>query len=254
MTATQTPQRVALVTGGASGIGRSSAQRLAQAGWAVVVSDTNHDLGTAFVGELTAAGHTAAFVPCNVADEAQVRALIDQTVALYGRLDAAFNNAGISGPQAPTADYPVDGWQQVLAVNLTGVFLCMKYELPHLLATGGAIVNNASILGAVGFAGAPAYVAAKHGVVGLTQTAATEYAPQGVRINAVCPGFVETPLLTQAGITGQSDMGKLIATLHPIGRMGQPEEIADVVYYLCAQAPAFLTGQAIYVDGGYTAR
>ncbi|PZS01170.1 MAG: short chain dehydrogenase, partial [Candidatus Chloroheliales bacterium] len=168
-------------------------------------------------------------------------------------LDYAFNNAGIGGAQALTADYPVESWNQVIAVNLTGVFLGMKYEIAQMLKNGGgAIVNNASILDVVGFQTAAAYVAAKHGVIGLTQTAANEYAAQGIRINAVCPGFIKTPMLENAGILDNKQMYDTLVALHPIHRLGEPNEIAAPVLWLCSAEASFVTGIAMLVDGGYT--
>ncbi len=172
----------------------------------------------------------------------------------FGRLDCACNNAGIGGASALTGDYPEDSWNQVIGINLTGVWLCTKHEIVAMLEHGGgSIINMASILGKVGFAGAVAYVSAKHGVIGLTETAAIEYATQGVRVNAVCPGFIETPLLDKAGIKKGTDTYAGIAALHPMKRLGTPEEVANAVVWLSSDASSFVTGTSLLVDGGYTA-
>jgi NAD(P)-dependent dehydrogenase (short-subunit alcohol dehydrogenase family) len=201
-------------------------------------------------------GEEAIFVRCDVSRSTEVKALVEATVRAYGRLDCAFNNAGIGGAQAPTAEYPKEIWSRVLSVNLTGVWLCMKYEVPRMLAggRGGAIVNMSSILGTVGFENSSAYVAAKHGVIGLSRTAALEYAGRGIRVNAVCPGFIRPPILEQAGIVEGTDRFAAISALHPMGRMGTPEEVAESVLWLCSDGASFVTGHALLVDGGYVAR
>ncbi len=177
------------------------------------------------------------------------------TVETYGRLDYACNNARIEGTQSLTADYAEEIWNRVIAVNLTGVWLCTKYEIPQMLKQGGgAIVNMASILGMVGFANASAYVAAKHGIIGLTKTAAVEYATQGIRVNAVCPAFIYTPMLERAGMKEGTEPYTMIANLHPLKRMGTPAEVAEVAIWLCSDAASFVTGHAILVDGGYVAQ
>lgn len=181
--------------------------------------------------------------------------MVKTTVETYGRLDFACNNAGIEGTQALTADYPLDMWNRVLAVNLNGVFLCMKYEIPQMLKQGaGAIVNVDSILGKVGFQSASAYVAAKHAVLGLTKTAAIEYAAQGVRVNAVCPGFIATPMLERGGMVEGTEMYKMVSDLHPIKRLGKPEEVAAAVIWLCSDESSFVEGTGLLVDGGYVAQ
>jgi NAD(P)-dependent dehydrogenase (short-subunit alcohol dehydrogenase family) len=198
-------------------------------------------------------GGKATFATCDVAEPIQVEATVGLAVSKYGRLDYAFNNAGIGGAQALTGDYPIESWNKVIAINLSGVFLCMKYEIQQMLKNGGgAIVNNASILGVVGFQTAAAYTAAKHGVIGLTQTAANEYATQGIRINAVCPGFIKTPMLENAGLLDNKQMYDTLVGLHPIHRLGEPNEIAAPVLWLCSTEASFVTGIAMLVDGGYT--
>lgn len=245
--------KVALITGGSSGIGRAVALAWAREGARVVVSDTNRDGGEQTVAQVRGLGGEALFVAADVSQPQDCEALVQRAVEKFGRLDIACNNAGIGGPQAPTADYPLDGWAQVIGINLSGVFYGMKYQLPAMLKNGGgAIVNMASILGAVGFAGAPAYTAAKHGVVGLTQAAALEYSAQGVRINAVGPGFIHTPMIS-ALEENQAVNGMLVAA-HPIGRLGRAEEVAELVLWLVSDKASFVTGSYYPVDGGYLAR
>lgn len=247
--------KAAVVTGAGSGIGRASALAFAREGAKVVVSDVAVQGGEETVRLIRAASGEALFVKCDVAQAVDVQALMQATVRAYGRLDYACNNAGIGGSSATTGDYTEEDWRKVIDVNLTGVWLCMRYELPLMLKQGGgAIVNMASILGKVGFANAPAYVAAKHGMIGLTETAAIEYATQNIRVNAVCPGFIYTPLLEQAGMQAGSDLHQQISNLHPMKRMGTSEEVAEAVVWLCSDAAAFVTGHALLVDGGYTAQ
>lgn len=247
--------KVALVTGAGSGIGRACALAFAVECAKVVVADIAVADGDETVGLIKTAGGEAMFVPCNVAKSADVSALMAETVRMFGRLDYACNNAGIGGPPKISGDYSEEDWRAVIDVNLTGAWLCMKYELPIMVKQGnGIIVNMASILGKVGFATAPAYVAAKHGLLGLTQTAALEYATQNIRVNAVCPGFIYTPLLEKAGMQTGSEMHTLISNLHPMKRMGTSEEVAGAVIWLCSDAASFVTGHALMVDGGYTAQ
>jgi NAD(P)-dependent dehydrogenase (short-subunit alcohol dehydrogenase family) len=249
--------KVALVTGAAAGIGRATAQAFAAEGARVVVSDLDEEGGAETVGLLKGAGGEAHFVRADVSSARDVRALVEQTVSVFGPLDCAFNNAGIEGPLAPTADYDDAAWERVIAVNLVGVFLCMKYEIQQLLRSGGgAIVNNASVLGSVGFAKASAYSASKHGVLGLTKAAAQEYATESVRINAVCPGFIETPMVMERGVAAGKDPAahEQLVALHPIGRLGRPEEIASAVLWLCSPGASFIVGHPLLVDGGYVSR
>lgn len=250
--------KIALVTGAASGIGRATALIMAREGAKLVIADMNEDGGQQTVHMITESGGEAAFVKADVTQAAQVEALITQTVESYGRLDCAYNNAGISGmegggPRLTTAEYPEDRWHRVIAINLTGVWLCMKYEIGQMVSQGGgAIVNTASIAGLVGMATSSAYVASKHGVVGLTKTAALEYAKQGIRVNCVCPGYIETPM-TEAGRNDPDRMALMLAN-EPMGRIGQPEEVAETVTWLCSDAASFVTGHTMTVDGGYMAQ
>ncbi|MFE6719649.1 SDR family NAD(P)-dependent oxidoreductase [Streptomyces albidoflavus] len=243
--------RTALVTGAASGIGLATARRLGQGGARVVIADYNAEGAASAAAALTDEGIEASAVTVDVTDPASLEAAVRFAQETYGALHLAVNNAGIGGESAPTGDYDIDVWNRVVRTNLDGVFYSMRYEIPALLAAGGgAIVNTASILGSVGFAGSPAYVAAKHGVVGLTRTAATEYAAQGVRINAVGPGFIDTPLLQ--GMEKEAYDG--LVQLHPAGRLGRSEEVAEVIAFLLSDRASFVHGSYHLVDGAYTAR
>ena len=251
----QLDTRVALVTGGGSGIGRASAVVFAREGARVVVTDVDEDGGQETVRIIEAAGGTARFVRADVSQAAEVAALVEQAVSTYGRLDCALNNAGIQGDIRQTAECSRENWDRIIATNLTGVWLCMKHEIPHMLSQGGgAIVNTSSNFGLVGSNGMPAYSASKHGVLGLTKTAALEYAKSGIRVNAVCPGPVQTPLVDKV-LAAQPELGdqiiKAIEAREPVGRMGQPEEIAEAVVWLCSDAASFVTGTAMSVDGGF---
>ncbi len=244
--------KVALVTGAGSGIGREIARIYAENGAQVIVSDIDEPGGAATVKAIRDKGGEAQFFRADISDPKDNEALVRKAVDAYGALHIACNNAGIGGPQAPLADVPVDGWRQVIAVNLSGPFYGMRVQIPAMLeAGGGAIINIASILGQVGFWGAGGYVAAKHGLVGLTRNAAIEYSAQGVRVNVVGPGFISTPLLTEN--LSEEQLGQ-IQQLHPIGRLGTPEEVAELVLWLSSDKAAFVTGAYYAVDGAYLAR
>ena len=247
-------EKVALVTGSGSGIGRQSALAFAREGAKVVVSDVVVEGGEETVRLIQSAGGQAVFVQADVSQAAEVEALINAAVETYGRLDCAHNNAGIAGRSQSTVDCTEENWERIIAINLTGVWLCMKAEIPHMLAQGkGAIVNTASDAGLIGVPRAGAYVASKHGVVGLTKTAALEYAKAGIRVNAVCPGPIDTPMLQSVGQRRPRVVEKMAAA-QPGGRLGQPEEIAEAVVWLCSDAASFVTGHPMPVDGGYMAQ
>lgn len=244
--------RTALVTGAASGIGAAVARQLAAAGAKVVVADLDVAGAEEVAASISSAGGTAASFEVDVGKASEVEAMVAFTTATYGNLHLAVNNAGIGGPSAATADYPLDGWHQVIDVNLSSAFYCLKYEIPALLqAGGGSIVNMASILGTLGFAQSPAYVAAKHGMVGLTKTAAIEYAKQGIRINSIGPGFIDTPLLSKNLDQATLDYVK---GLHPVGRLGTSDEVAALTLFLLSDEASFITGSYHLVDGGYSAQ
>ena len=246
--------KVAIVTGASTGIGRAAAFALAAAGATVVVADVDVVRGEQVASGISDTGGTAMFVATDVTDDASVAALVSKTVVRFGGVDVAFNNAGIEGSPAPTAECTPENWQRTLAVNLTGVWSCMRHEIPAMLERGGgAIVNMSSVAGLVGFASSPAYVASKHGVVGLTKTAALEYAEQGIRVNAICPGVIDTEMIERF-TGGQPEAETAMIAIEPVGRLGRPEEIADAVVWLCTERSSFVTGQAIAVDGGFVAR
>lgn len=244
--------QVALITGGASGIGWATAKAFAEAGAAVVISARSEEKLRARVEELESAGHTALAVPCDVSVESQVQEMVEKTVSTFGRLDAAFNNAGVQSPIAETADASGEEFDRVNAINLRGIWSCMKYELIQMREQGsGAIVNTSSLGGLVGIAGRAAYHASKHGVIGLTKSAALEYASRGIRINAVCPGIIDTPMVAGMKESEGDAMAELMKQV-PIARLGQPEEIASAVLWLCSPGAAYVIGHALVVDGGYT--
>ena len=243
--------KVAIVTGAAMGIGRASALAFAREGAAVVVADIDTDGGHETVGLVESAGGQASFVRTDVAEKADVFAMVQHAVDTYGGLDCAHNNAGITAPMVPLADYPDDGWDRTLAVMLTGVYHCLKAEIPRMLERGGgAIVNTASGVGLVGYANQAAYTASKHGVLGLTKVAALDYGHLGVRVNAICPGTARTPMV-DAAIRDMPGIDEELKKLHPIGRIGEAEEIAEAAVWLCSPAASFVLGVALPVDGGY---
>jgi NAD(P)-dependent dehydrogenase (short-subunit alcohol dehydrogenase family) len=246
--------QVALVTGAGSGMGLATARAFAEAGAAVVLADVNPDTVKEASDALTSAGHRALGVECDVTDEDSVAAAVAAAVATFGRLDMAFNNAGIQVPPCDAAEEPAEVFDRAHAINLRGVWACMKHELAVMRSQGsGAIVNCSSLGGLVGIPGRAAYHASKHGVLGLTKSAALEYTPRGIRINAVCPGTIATPMVTDMIAAGELDRDAAIAD-QPINRLGEPEEIAAAVLWLCSPGASFVVGVALPVDGGYTAR
>jgi NAD(P)-dependent dehydrogenase (short-subunit alcohol dehydrogenase family) len=245
--------KVALVTGGTSGIGKTTAIAFAKAGAKVVLSGRREEEGKAVVAEITKAGGTARFVRADVAVEADVKNLVDQTVAAFGRLDIAFNNAGVEWMKPLTEASEAD-YRRVFDINVWGVFASLKYEIPAMLKTGGgAIVNTSSVAGHIGLAGASIYIASKHAVEGITKTAALEFGKQGIRVNAVAPAVIETDMVDRfAGKEGPTR--DYLASLHPIGRVGQPNEVAEAVLFLCSDGASFITGTSLKVDGALTAQ
>ncbi|WP_447952825.1 glucose 1-dehydrogenase [Sphingopyxis chilensis] len=245
--------RAALVTGASSGIGKAAAASFMRAGYTTILADIDEEVGRSVAAELRSTG-VCNFVRCDVSDEADVRGLIDHVVAAHGRLDAAFNNAGIEGRQAAIMDSSADDFDRVVAVNLRGVWLCLREEIRQMLrqSEGGAIVNCSSVAGLIGLPGMSPYVASKHGVIGLTRAAALECAQSRIRVNAVCPGAIQTPMLDRymAGIEGGRAQ---MEANEPMGRIGGPEEIASAVLWLCGKEASFVTGHALAVDGGWTA-
>jgi len=245
--------KVVLVTGGNAGIGRAAAIEFAKQGAKVVVSGRREKEGQEVVGEIKALGGEAIFVRTDVSKERDVKAMIERTLATFGRLDFAFNNAGIEQALTPLPDQTEETYDQIMDINVKGVWLSLKHEIPAMLKTGGgAIVNNASIAGLVGFATAPVYVASKHAVTGLTKSIALEYAKQNVRVNGVAPGAIETRMFRDFATT--PDVRAMLENGHPIGRIGQPEEVASTVVWLCSDGASFITGQTFPIDGGYTAQ
>lgn len=245
--------RVALVTGAASGIGRAAAVLFAERGARLVLGDLDADGLEETASLVAAAGGDAAIRTTDVAQPDAITSLVALAGDRFGRLDAAFNNAGMSGTYAPLPDQPLDDWHRVLAVNLTSVFLCLQAEIPLMLATAGrgAIVNTSSAAGQIGFANLPAYVASKHGVIGLTRSVALEYARRNVRVNAICPGTVRTRMLT--AFAGSDDAVEQLGAAAPIGRVAEPDEVAETAVWLCSDAAGFVTGHALAVDGGVLA-
>ncbi|WP_088034166.1 SDR family NAD(P)-dependent oxidoreductase [Evansella clarkii] len=242
--------KVAVITGGASGIGEYTARAMVEEGAKVVVSDMNDDLGNTLVEDLNTNGQNAVYVHADVTSEADAEKMINTAVTEFGKIDILFNNAGIGALRA-SEDLPLDEWRKVISVNLDGVFLTAKHAIKAMQKNGGGnIVNNASILGHVGQAQTAAYTAAKGGVVNMTRALAVEYAQQNIRVNAVCPGYIETPLLSQL----DEDMKNHLVSLHPIGRLGRPEEVAKAVVFLASNDASFVTGANLLVDGGYTAQ
>jgi NAD(P)-dependent dehydrogenase (short-subunit alcohol dehydrogenase family) len=250
---TELEGKVGLVTGGTSGIGREAAVLFAKAGAKVVIAGRRELEGQETLEMIRAAGSDGLFVKTDVSKAPEVEALIQKAAEAFGRLDVAFNNAGIEGVWAPIVRQSEEDWDRIIATNLKGVWLCLKYEIRQMLKQngGGAIVNMSSITGLVGAVGAAAYSASKHGVVGLTQTAALENAKSGIRINAVCPGFTETPMTDR--VFRVPGVHKYVLSCHPIGRLGRPTEIAEAVVWMCSDRASFMTGQSLVLDGGFLA-
>lgn len=244
--------KVAIITGSGSGIGKAAALLFAKEGAKVIVSDIQEDHGKAVVAEILKNGGDAFFIKADTSKPEDNEALVKGTLSKYGKLDIAVNNAGIGGPISPTGEYPIDGWQKVIGINLSGVFYGMHFQLPAMEKNGGgSIVNIASILGMAGTSNSPAYVAAKHGVVGLTKATALEYATKNIRVNSIGPGYIKTPLLTN---TLNDETLNLLVGLHPIGRLGEAEEVAELILWLGSQKASFVTGSYYPIDGGYLAQ
>ncbi|GIU85181.1 MAG: short chain dehydrogenase [Acidimicrobiales bacterium] len=246
--------KVVIVTGASSGIGKATAELVAAEGGAVTVADVQEEAGAAVAESIVRGGGRAIFVRTDVSSAEDVERMVARTVDEFGALHGAFNNAGIEGESAPTHECSVENWERVLGVNLTGVWHCMRFELPRMLeAGGGSIVNCSSVAGLVGFPNVPAYVASKFGVVGLTKAAALEYATAGVRVNAICPGVIETPMIERA-VGDDEQMRQMLLAAEPVGRFGRPEEVAEAAVWLMSDRSSFVTGETIVVDGGLVAR
>lgn len=244
--------KTALVTGGSSGIGKATALAFAKRGAKVMIADRDENKET--LQQIRDCGAEADFVKCDVSRAGDVKALVEKTIARFGGIDFAFNNAGVEGITAPVQDCTEENWDKTIGINLKGIWLCMKYEIPEMLKKGkGAIVNCSSVAGLVGFAGLPAYVASKHGVIGLTKTSALECAKSGIRVNAVCPGVIKTPMIDR--LTGnKKEAVDQFTAMEPVGRFGLPEEIASAVIWLCSDEASFVTGHAMAADGGFVAQ
>lgn len=244
--------RVAFITGASSGIGAATALAFAQQGANVVIADVNPK-GEEVASAARKLGVQAIYQKCDTASPFDVENAIKRTLQEFGHLHYAFNNAGVDGAQAPTSECTEENWDKVLSINLKGVWLCMKYQIPQMLKQGsGVIVNCSSVAGLMGFAGIPAYTASKHGVIGLTKAAALELAPRKIRVNAICPGVIDTPMVDHY-VKGDAELKRQMIANEPIGRMGKPEEVADSVLWLCSSRSSFVTGVALPVDGGWTA-
>lgn len=246
--------KTAFITGASSGIGEAAAMAFAKSGASVAVVDVNADLGGRVVNSIEKVGGKAIFLKCDVSSGAQVKEAVEKTISVFGNLNFAFNNAGTEGQSAPTADCTEENFDRVINVNLKGVWLCMKYQIPQMLKQKkGAIVNCSSVAGLIGFAGVPAYVASKHGVIGLTRTAALELAKANVRVNAVCPGIIQTPMIERF-THGEAQIQQQLVAGEPVGRVGNPEEVANAVLWLCSDQASFVTGHPLAVDGGWVAQ
>ena len=244
--------KVALVTGASFGIGRAAALAFAKRGAKVILLDWMEDYET--FNAIKDLGGEVVFYECDISKSSEVEAIHTKTIEHFGRLDYAYNNAGIEGVTAKTQDYSDENWDKVIDVNLKGVFLCMKHQIPHMLKNGkGAIVNCASVAGIIGFEGLPAYVASKHGIIGLTKTAALENAKTGIRVNVVCPGVIKTPMVSRS-TADKKEIIEQYENLEPMGRLGNPEEVAEAVIWLCSDQASFITGHSMMVDGGWTAK
>ncbi len=248
--------KIVFITGGISGIGKECALLAAQHGAKVAIADVTEEGSKPLLDSLKETGNEGFFVTCDVSSPENVKKAIDDTIATFGGLDIALNNAGIGGESHHISDISIEGWQKTIDVDLNGVFYCMKYELAYFFDNKkeGSIINMSSILGQVGFMGSAAYVAAKHAMLGLTKTAALEYGLHNIRINAICPGFIETPMLTDAGLDPENTLGKMVADKHAMKRLGKPEEVAKLFVWLASDEASFVNGAAYAVDGGYLAQ